>query len=121
MLTDGVLGVILVLRMPDGSRLPLPQVYRRLGELLRAYRNKARLTQEQLAECVGHTRTSIANIEAGRQRIPLDLLFRLANALQVDTRELIPEATSALPPEIEKKVSRDFDEAERRALKRVIG
>lgn len=106
--------------MPDGNLLPMPGIYREVGQLVRAHRLKKKFSQEGLAQKVGHTRTSITNIEAGRQRIPLDLLYRLATALQVDVRSLIPIGEASLPPEVERKLPKQFDEADVRALKRLV-
>jgi transcriptional regulator with XRE-family HTH domain len=53
---------------------------------------KGRLTQAQLAERVALTRTSITNIEKGRQRIMLHTLAQIADALGVPTSELLPQA-----------------------------
>jgi transcriptional regulator with XRE-family HTH domain len=106
--------------MPDGLRIPMREMYRNVGESIRKHRKKAKISQEALADLVGHTRTSITNIEAGRQRIPLDLVFRLASALKIDARDLLPASTSSLPPEIAKKLPKDYDEAKLRALKRIV-
>jgi transcriptional regulator with XRE-family HTH domain len=107
--------------MPDVKRPPLPAVYRRIGELIRAFRRKAELSQEALGLQVGRTRTSITNIEAGRQRFTLDFLFLIADALHTDARELIPSADSViLPAEIEKKLPKHYTDTQRRALQRVV-
>ncbi|MBV8092995.1 MAG: helix-turn-helix transcriptional regulator [Acetobacteraceae bacterium] len=50
-----------------------------------------RLTQEALANKTGLTRTSIINIEKGRQQILLHTLMDISRALQVPVGELIPE------------------------------
>lgn len=48
-------------------------------------------TQEQLARKLGLTRSSVANLEAGRQRIPLHILFLIAENLRVPLADLLPE------------------------------
>lgn len=47
------------------------QCYIRLGDRIRHLRQIAKLTQDDIAKKVGMTRTSIVNIEAGRQRVML--------------------------------------------------
>ncbi|WRS28446.1 helix-turn-helix transcriptional regulator [Oscillospiraceae bacterium MB08-C2-2] len=49
------------------------------------YRKKEDLTQEQLAEAVGVSRTHISNIEATKmdKSVSLDVLFDIADALKV--------------------------------------
>lgn len=76
--------------MVDEKRL-----YQALGERLRAVResqNSARgkVTQARLAKEVGLERTSITNIERGNQKVPLHVLYRICEALQVPIGELLP-------------------------------
>lgn len=49
------------------------------------------MTQESLAVKVGMTRTSITNIEKGRQKVLSHILVELANALNVPLVELLPK------------------------------
>lgn len=58
-------------------------VYVAFGEFVRETRMRAGLRQEDLGAKVGLTRTSIVNIEQGRQRVMLDDLFIFARALRV--------------------------------------
>jgi len=48
-----------------------------LGELIKKHRKQAGLRQEDLAEAVLLSRTSIANIESGRQEVSWTLLLSL--------------------------------------------
>lgn len=48
------------------------------------------ISQAELAMRVGLTRGSIANIERGYQRPPIETLFRLAQALGTDPAMLLP-------------------------------
>lgn len=54
------------------------------GSRLKACRRAAGLSQTEFGEKVGMTRSSIANIEAGRQRSLLDDVERYAAVLNVD-------------------------------------
>ena len=71
------------------------ELYRWFGQLVRRHRDRLNLSQAQIADAVGLTRASVANIETGRQRIPLHQLFRLAGALQVDVDALLPRQATA--------------------------
>jgi transcriptional regulator with XRE-family HTH domain len=66
-------------------------VYKEFGRRLSDARKTAELTQQALAEQVGLKRTSITNIEKGRQHIPLHMLFSLAAAVGVSPSTLLPE------------------------------
>jgi transcriptional regulator with XRE-family HTH domain len=67
-------------------------VYEAIGRRVRAKRLELRLTQSELARLTpGVSRTSIANLENGRQKLPLEQLVMLANALSLDDyRDLLP-------------------------------
>ena len=49
-----------------------------------------RLSQAALAKKLGMTRTSIVNIEAGRQRAPIHVLWAIAEELRTDVALLLP-------------------------------
>lgn len=59
---------------------PIEPVYRLLGAKIEVVRTTLGWTQLELAQKVGLTRTSIVNIEAGRQRILLHDVDKLATA-----------------------------------------
>ena len=66
-------------------------IYKTFGLKLRDARKRAGLTQVDLADRVGLSRTSITNIEKGRQGIPLHMLLQLASAVGVQAVGLLPE------------------------------
>ena len=75
-------------------------IYKEFGRRLRQARKAAELTQEALAEWVGLSRTSITNIEQGRQHIPLHMLFRLASAVGTHAADLLPEREETDKPDL---------------------
>lgn len=71
------------------------ELYQEFGRRLRELREKAGLTQDQIAKAIGLTRTSVTNIEAGRQSVDLATLYSLADALDVWPADLlVGEASS---------------------------
>lgn len=58
-------------------------IYVALASVLRNLRARKNITQVELAQRVSLGRASIANIEAGRQRILLSDIFEFARALEV--------------------------------------
>lgn len=58
------------------------QARRALGAELAAYRRAARLTQAKLAQLTGCSRSTIANVETGHQRVARDLWERADDALR---------------------------------------
>jgi DNA-binding XRE family transcriptional regulator len=69
-------------------------LYRQFGQKVREHRMRLDLNQADVAHAIGLTRASIANIETGRQRIPLHHAYALADALGVDVRNLLPSGTT---------------------------
>jgi transcriptional regulator with XRE-family HTH domain len=61
------------------------------GELVRKRRAELDLSQEELAHRAGMHRTNITRVERASRSSTLDTLEKLAEALQIQPRELIPE------------------------------
>lgn len=64
--------------------------YRALGERVRRARQSAKFSQGRLADSVGLSRSSVANIETGRQPIYIHALVRIARQLETPVSKLIP-------------------------------
>lgn len=67
-------------------------LYELIGGNIRAARERQvpKMSQVALGKRVGLTRTSMVNIEAGRQRPPLHVLWSIADALGVEVSHLLP-------------------------------
>ena len=61
------------------------RVHERFGRNVRVLRLRRGFTQDQLAATVGLARTSIANIEQGRQQVLLHHAWAIARALGAET------------------------------------
>lgn len=81
------------------------EVYGAIGELVANRRNELGISQASLAQAVGLTRTSISNIEQGRQRMLIHTLLDIAVALSVKPAELLPENQGVEPINISRNVS----------------
>ena len=68
--------------------------YRHVGGQVRGLREGAGLKQEELAARVGLSRASIANVEAGKQAVPLHLFAAITGALGADMADLLPPSQS---------------------------
>jgi transcriptional regulator with XRE-family HTH domain len=107
--------------MPEPSDPKIDRFYLVVGELIRAARGAARMTQAQLAEGANLTRSSIANIEAGRQRVPLHVFALIADALDVRPTRLLPEDwNSTPPPNISKLGLAEEEESTREFVENVL-
>ena len=63
--------------------------YRKLGALLKRKRDKLRLTQAAVGALTNMSRSSYADIEAGRQRVQLHQIKMLAKVLWLDQVDFI--------------------------------
>ena len=72
--------------------MPHPQKQlKTLGDAIRAYRAKVRMSQEELAEKAGLHPVYVGKIERGEQWISLHALLRVAGALKIRLRDLVKE------------------------------
>ena len=60
------------------------QFYGCLGKKITKLRQASAMTQQELASAIGLTRTSITNIEKGRQPVFTHVLWQIGNVLGVD-------------------------------------
>lgn len=72
--------------------------YEQFGLRVRSARLDMGLNQEALGHRVGLQRSSISNIEKGRQRIQLHMLLEFATALEVPPTALLPERITVVDP-----------------------
>jgi DNA-binding XRE family transcriptional regulator len=78
-------------RSEPESILALQQFYKEVGRRVREARQRANnMTQKALAMTVGLTRTSLTNIEKGRQKMLLHTFTDIAIALGVGVADLLP-------------------------------
>ncbi len=62
--------------------------YKALGANVFYYRRKRELTQEQLAELLGIERNHVSNVELAKAGVSLDVIFRMADVLEVPVHKL---------------------------------
>lgn len=96
-------------------------LYVEFGRLVREHRLRLKLTQIELARKIGLTRTSVTNIEKGRQKVLLHQVFLIADALGVSAESLVPPAVSSgVAAEIEAKLEGHFTGVDEREWARRI-
>lgn len=64
------------------------ELYQQFGLNVVYYRKKKRLSQTQLAELVNIHRTYVSAIELGKVSVSFDVLFKLAQVLEVPVSKL---------------------------------
>lgn len=98
-----------------------------IGRRLYALREEKGLTQEQLAMMTGLQSNSIYRYEVGERKMSLVIAIRIAKALQVSIRKLVPEEyliqeSNALDPDNVLEIFYQLDEEDRKsAVKHMLG
>lgn len=69
-----------------------PDFYAAVGQRVARHRLAEGKTQEQVALACGLSRSSIANLEAGRQQVPAHTLAMIAQELGLRIADLMPDA-----------------------------
>ena len=89
--------------------------YRLFGQNLRRARREAGLSQADLAIAIERTRTSVSNIEQGRQKVLLHTFGKILSALNAQPGKLLPaaHAESARAPVLTSLAQQDRDFVER--------
>ncbi len=100
--------------------MEVDHLYKTIGKQVRARREVMRLTQEDLARRIWLTRTSITNIEQGRQKIQVHTLCALAEALQVAPSALLPTAETHDAAALEDRLPQDLAAGERDWVRRIL-
>ncbi len=73
--------------------------HKRLIAMLVAAREKAGLTQQQLADRLGRPQSFVAKYEGGERRIDLIEFLTIANALELDPVRAVRELAAKYQPE----------------------
>ena len=84
------------------------EIYRGVGRKIRQTRENQHLSQDSLAKRLGISRTSMVNIEAGRQRAPLHLLWQIAELLETKLILLIPSPEELIRPQNQTLLDREL-------------
>lgn len=86
--------------------------YSALGHRIREVRQQQNLTQESLAKRVSLTRTSVTNIEKGRQQLLVHTFLEIAEALSVSPTTLLPQSSTLLPDQLDELLKNQSPEAQ---------
>lgn len=90
------------------------------GRRVRAARERKGLTQQALADVLGLTRSSVANIEAGRQRALLHMTAAISAATGVPAADLLPgDAELTASPSLHRDLNR-LSETNRQAVEMLL-
>jgi transcriptional regulator with XRE-family HTH domain len=90
-----------------------------LGRKIREKRQANGLTQTELADAISISRTSLTNVELGRQRLLIDQLYKMAEALNARPQELLPQPSDLVSASKDRKSDDAIPESVHRFAERV--
>lgn len=99
-------------------------IYVYIGSKIKEFRDKADFTQESLAGAIGVSRASIANYESGKQSIYISDLYKIADALNIEIKELLPplqEIKTKSLPERQLREAKNLTDKEKKEIAELIG
>ena len=73
------------------NSMDIDSLYLVIGQKIRSRRKERDVSQLNLAKKLKISRTSVVNIEAGRQKAPIHVLWQLAETLETEIHMLIPK------------------------------
>lgn len=79
-----------------------------VGNKIKKLRREQGLTQQDIAKIIGKTESSIRKYEKGLVNIPMDVIVKLANALNVKAYDLVGENADKIEEEMFLKESLDW-------------
>ncbi len=98
-------------------------IYIYIGSKIKDFRDKAAFTQESLAEAIGVSRASIANYESGKQSIYISDLYKIADALNIEIKGLLPplqEIKAKSSPERQLREDKNLTDKEKKEIAELI-
>lgn len=71
------------------GKIVISNINQLFGYKLQILRKEKVMTQKELAERLNVSRTSLTNIEAGRQRVSINQMYAIATALEISIKDLM--------------------------------
>jgi len=98
-------------------------LYQQIGKAIQALRkqHKPKMSQQVLAEAIGVSRASIANIERGYHHVQIHVLYDLSVALEVEPHDLLPHPNNnTVESNLPADVTKELNPKERVAVGRLL-
>lgn len=83
--------------------------YYEIGQRIRKFRKACGLSQEELAEKVGISTTHMSHIETGNTKLSLAVFVDIANALSVQTDDLLHDQPRSSKTNMKEKIDEVLD------------
>ena len=99
-------------------------IYRQIGlRIARLRRSRdPRLNQQDLADAAHISRASMVNIERGRHRVQIHVLYEIARALGIEAADLLPRFAAETPSSgLPSSFAKQLTAKERASVGRMLG
>lgn len=88
--------------------IQIERLYSALGSRIREQRQVAGFNQSKFAKLIRISRSSLVNIENGRQRAPLHLIYSIAQTLNLSIEILLPSQMGNIEEMSEETLRKDI-------------
>ena len=94
----------------DKSNQQIDLLYSVLGERIKAARKLKKFNQTKFAKLIGISRPSLVNIEKGRQRAPLHVIYYIADLLDLIVIDLLPSKEEFEESDINRRIQQTIQD-----------
>lgn len=68
----------------------MENLYSLIGNRIQSYRKDLNMSQTDLAYKIEVSRTTLSNIESGKQKVAIDLIYKICNAFNITIFDFLP-------------------------------
>ena len=94
-------------RVLENSQIHL--LYNVIGKRIRVEREKEGYKQTEFAQLLQISRASLVNIEQGRQRAPLHIIYEVARLLKIGVSDLLPNVNEIAAQDVNKELKEKIE------------
>ncbi|WP_207511079.1 helix-turn-helix transcriptional regulator [Longitalea luteola] len=84
-------------------------IYNALGLRIKEEREKANYKQTTFASLLQISRASLVNIEKGRQRAPIHVVYEISRLLKLPITDLLPDLNKIMDTEVNKSIQQKIE------------
>jgi len=81
-----------------------------IANKIRTLRSNRGISQQVFSDCIGMSRSSIVNLEKGRQSLTIDNLYKICDVLECEVKDILPAVNKVITPfELPKDLVEEID------------
>lgn len=94
--------------------------YVKIGQRIRAARNKLEWQQSEVAYRADLTTSHMSHIETGKTKLALPTIVKIANALSVSVDELLCDSLEQAKPVFDKSIAEELEDCDAAELQAIL-